>query len=209
MGHKRLFIGLAFSSQFATDLEPWIRKIKKTADHKETNLNWTPKDNFHVTLLFLGDTDDEKIPSLIANMQPIAEKHASFKLKIRGIGGFPSLQQARVIYLGVQRSQHILDLQAALEDALQAPEKFEPEFTPHLTLARLRSLKSCRDLVSPFEHIDLGKQNVSEIVLFSSNLHNGLVSYEKLAIVPLATALDLDASSALLVKQPARQSEGL
>lgn len=168
MGHKRLFIGLAFSSQFATDLEPWIRKIKKTDDHKETNLNWTPKDNFHVTLLFLGDTDDEKIPSLIANMQPIAEKHASFKLKIRGIGGFPSL-----------------------------PEKFEPEFTPHLTLARPRSLKSCRDLVSPFEHIDLGKQNVNEIVLFSSNLHNGLVSYEKLALVPLATALDLQAQAAL------------
>ncbi len=196
MGHKRLFIGLAFSSQFSADLEPWIRKIKKTADHKETNLNWTPKDNFHVTLLFLGDTDEEKIPSLIANMQPIAEKHAAFKLKIRGIGGFPSLQQARVIYLGVQRSQNILDLQSALENALQVPEKFELEFTPHLTLARLRSLKSCRDLVSPFEHIDLGKQNVGEIVLFSSNLHNGLVTYEKLAVVPLAVSKELTVPTA-------------
>ncbi len=196
MGHKRLFIGLAFSSQFAADLEPWIRKIKKTADHKETNLNWTPKGNFHVTLLFLGDTDEENIPSLIANMQPIAEKHAAFKLKIRSIGGFPSLQQARVIYLGVQRSQNILDLQSALENALQVPEKFEPEFTPHLTLARLRSLKSCKDLVSPFEHIDLGKQNVGEIVLFSSNLHNGLVTYEKLAVMPLAVSKELTVTTA-------------
>lgn len=182
---KRLFVGLGFTDEFARDFEPWVKKIKKTADHKETSLNWTLPENLHVTLVFLGDTPVSEIPELQSSIRKVAAKHSKFKLKIRGLDGFPTLTQARVLFLGVQRSQAILDLQAELETSLKPPEKQESDFIPHLTFARLRSPKSCRDLVSPFHHIDLGKQEVKTIFLYSSVLRGGLIYYEKLDSFPL------------------------
>lgn len=178
---KRLFIGLGFSPEFARDVGPWVKKIKKTADHKETSLRWIPPSNYHITLVFLGNTHSEDIPEIESKMSEVASRHAPFQLKIREVSAFPTLTQARVIYLGVQRSQNILNLQSDLESALLPPEKSEREYSPHLTLARLRNPKSCRDLLSPFSHVDLGKQRVSSILLFNSVLANGYPVYERLS----------------------------
>lgn len=185
MAKKRLFIGLGFSSKFAKELEPWVKKIKKTADQKEIGLKWTVPENYHITLVFLGDTPEEEIPLIHEKMKIAADLHSSFSLKIRSVGGFPSLQSARVLYVGVQRSQAILDLQSELERQFKSPEEVEHDYTPHLTLARLRNPRSCRDLLSPFEHMDLGKQEVNEIVLFSSVLAGSFPVYERILEVPL------------------------
>jgi 2'-5' RNA ligase len=189
--NKRLFVGLSFSN-LSKDFEPWMKKIRKTADHKEISLNWTPPENFHVTLVFLGDTDVEQIPEITEKIERAVQAHSAFKIKIRGIDGFPVLNQARVLYLGVQRNQAILDLQGELEHMLKEPDKREPNFVPHLTIARLRNPKSCRDLVSPFTHIDLGKQDVAEITLYSSELRGGVVYYDKIKSFGLAKALHAD-----------------
>jgi 2'-5' RNA ligase len=185
MAQQRLFIGLGFSKKFARDLDPWVKKIRKTADHKEMDLKWIPPENYHITLVFLGNTAEELIPEIESKMHQIANQHQSFNLKIRGLDGFPNVQQARVLYLGVQRSQNILDLQSHLESDLQNPADIEQDYTPHLTIARLRNPKSCRDLISPFEHLDLGKQEVTEIILFNSVMAGAFPVYERILQVPL------------------------
>lgn len=186
MAKKRLFIGLGFSEKISKELEPWVKKIKKTADHKELSLKWTPPGNYHVTLVFLGDTDESEIPMIQEKMQSVAQAHTEFSLKVRGIGGFPQISQARVLYIGVQRSQNLLDLQSDLEKEFKNPEEYEREYSPHMTIARLRNPKSCRDLLSPFEHLDLGKQHVREIILFQSVLAGAFPVYERLFEVSLS-----------------------
>ena len=185
MNQKRLFIGLGFTKDFARNVEPWVKKIKKTADQKEISLKWTPAMNYHITLVFLGNTPLENIPLIEEKMQLVAERHHPFSLKIRHISGFPTLNQSRVIYFDVQRSQSILDLQSDLERELLPADKVEADYTPHLTLARLRNPKSCRDLLSPFEHVDLGKQDVSSIHLFNSVISHDTPVYERLSQVEL------------------------
>jgi RNA 2',3'-cyclic 3'-phosphodiesterase len=185
MEFKRLFVGIGFSDRFAKSVETWTKKIRKTADQKEIFLKWTPPDNYHVTLVFLGNTPVNDIPRIQETIQQVAENHSSFQLKIRDISGFPTVQQARVLYLGVQRSQALLDLQTNLESTLLPLDKADHEYSPHLTIARLRNPKSCRDLLSPFAHIDLGKQEVDSVALFQTKLSNGFPTYEKLFRVEL------------------------
>jgi 2'-5' RNA ligase len=192
---KRLFIGLTFSDNFKKSVEPWVKKIRKNADQKEISLRWTPPTNYHVTLVFLGDTPEDQIPAIEEKMRQVGERNSTFSLKIRNISGFPTLNQTRVIYLGVQRSQAILNLQSDLERELLPPEKFEDDYAPHLTLARLRNPKSCRDLLSPFEHIDLGKQSVTSICLFSSVLSQGYPIYEVLYRAELTNVITLNLDS--------------
>lgn len=186
MTAKRLFVGLGFSDEFKKSLEPWVKKIRKTADQKDIHLKWTPPSNYHVTLVFLGNVSIEDISLYESKMQEVARKQAPFALKIRHISGFPTLNQSRVIYMGVQRSQALLDLQSALEEELVPPEKYENDYTPHLTLARLKNPKSCRDLVSPFEHVDLGRQAVTHIRLYNSVLSRGFPVYEMISEAELA-----------------------
>jgi len=185
METKRLFIGVGFSDEFIKATEIWVKKIKKSADQKETALKWALPTNYHVTLVFLGDTLIDQIPVIEEKMREAARAHSAFKIKVRGIGGFPTVNQARVIYLGVQRSQAILDLQSDLEGKLLTDDKIEHDYVPHLTLARLRNPKSCRDLLSPFGGIDLGKQSVSSIRLYSSILSNGYPIYELISEIKL------------------------
>ena len=177
---KRLFVGLSFEEKLGRDLEPWVKKLKKTADQKDMTLKWVPQENYHMTLVFLGDTDEAKIPELSRQIDDIANTHAGFDLKLRGLDAFPEIMSARVIYLGAQKSQALLDLQAQVEGVIQGEAKEDRGYVPHLTLARLRNPKSCRDLLSPFQHVDMGRREVRELHLYESLQAGPFPVYKKL-----------------------------
>jgi len=162
----RLFIGIGFESELATQVETWMKKLRKTADKKELDPKWTPKENLHVTLVFLGNTETEARPRIEEALARVAERRAAFALKIRNVGAFPSIEQARVLWLGVQKSQALLDLQSDLEAELGLA--MSEDYMPHMTIARLRNPKGCRDLLSPFAHADFGRQEVREVILYQS-----------------------------------------
>ena len=179
----KLFVGVGFEESFSSAVDLWLKKVRKGADQKNLEVNWTPSANLHVTLAFLGPTKESELPELETKLLESAYQHQAFELKIRGVGTFPSIEQARVLWLGCQRSQALLNLQSDLENRLftqppQAAHGREQEFTPHLTFARLRNPKGCRDLLSPFTHADFGRQLVSEIILFNSVQSGNFVVYK-------------------------------
>lgn len=163
---KRLFIGLGFSNSLAKELEPWLKKLKRFGDEKGLQIKWSPPDNFHVTLVFLGPTSVGDLPTLQEKIAAAVAKHNCFSLKLDGISALPELERGRVVYLDVQRSQKILDLQGELESILGRPN--EQGYFPHLTLGRLRNTASCRDFLSPVRNANLGKQLVNSVSLFES-----------------------------------------
>jgi len=77
-----------------------------------------------------------------------------FFLEIKDLGVFPSLTRVGVVWIGVEgETDKLLQLQKRLEtnlDILGFPPE-ERDFTPHLTLARVR------DNASPAERLELGQ----------------------------------------------------
>lgn len=144
---------------------------------------WTPAENFHVTLVFLGSTPDEKIPGLAEKIKEVADLHAPFKLKISGTGAFPDEFKTRVLWFGVQNSKSLRSLQEHLAEALNSRE--EAEYIPHMTFARLRNPGTTRDLQSPFIRKDLGKVDVTEVVLYESIIKTPYTFYKEVARIPL------------------------
>ena len=176
---KRLFVAISFSDAFNGELDAWLKKLRKTADRKEIDVRWTSTSSAHVTLAFIGDTPVSRIADVEAKLQSVSARHAAFPLKIRKVGGFPSIEHARVLWLGVQKSQRLLRLQADLADELQPPTNSEhDDYAPHLSFGRLRNPRSCRDLLSPFHHADFGRQPVREILLFES-VQSGTVTVHR------------------------------
>ncbi len=100
---------------------------------------WVAAGNLHLTLVFLGEIDEARLPSLAAGLTSAVAGRRPFRLRLSGSGCFPPRGRARVAWLGFEESPEVVELQAAAAGALQAAVGHEPErrpFRPHLTVAR-------------------------------------------------------------------------
>lgn len=167
---KRLFVGISVPHNISTQLFEMSRKLKKSADIKDLAVMWTPKENWHLTILFLGDTSIGKAVELQALLKDFFADEQPFEISIRKLGAFPDVRGARYIWAGVAKSHSLLNLRQKLAIALEpwALKPDEHEFVPHITLGRLRNHKNITDLLSPWIRSDFGKFQVCEATLFES-----------------------------------------
>jgi RNA 2',3'-cyclic 3'-phosphodiesterase len=132
----------------------------------------------HVTLQFFEELPVERVPAVVAAMSEAASASGPFELEIRGVGAFPTTRRPRVVWAGVGiGSPELRAVVDRLRTALSArgfPMESRP-FIPHLTLARIRSLRDAawaqRFLTEP-EHSTRvwARGKVSEVVLKESEL---------------------------------------
>lgn len=180
---KRLFVAIKPSLGQIFQLDPYFKKLKKSFDQKEIQIKWSPLENMHITLSFLGDTPEEKIPILREKLSEIAIHASEFNLKIHDLGAFDHFQKARTLFVDVQRSQSLLDLQSLIEQKLELiPQQ---QYYPHMTLGRLRNPNSIESAASPFKKIDLGKGEISSLFLMESQLRGHFPVYSDVFEAPL------------------------
>ncbi len=140
-----------------------------------------PPSNWHITLRFIGRTDDVAFDRLLASLDE-ADLGRAFDLELDGMGAFPRPKGATVLWLGVDRGRARLeDLAVEVEDAVQAAG-FEAEdrpFRAHLTLSRVRPPVDVTGLIDSFPRAGLGWRCAS-IVVYRSHLGRGPARYEPL-----------------------------
>lgn len=99
---------------------------------------WTPAENLHLTLRFIGELDE---PDFADAMAALAEVEApAFELRLAGVGQFGDRRRAHVLWAGVRPSEPLTLLRGRVEAALARAglPREERKFAPHVTLARLR-----------------------------------------------------------------------
>jgi len=118
--------------------------------------------NIHVTMKFLGDIPVTIVDSIHEEMKKIAFE--PFKIKIKGLGAFPNIRRINVIWAGIREgARELREISTGLEFNLQALG-FEPDrkgFSPHLTIARVRTGRGKDDLIKCVE--DLADQEFGVI----------------------------------------------
>ncbi len=146
-------------------------------------VRWEKKENLHITLKFLGETD-KKI-DIEAKIKEAVKQFSPFMVSLKGIGAFPSPKRARILWIGVKEGvKHLTDLFVALEKKIHELgfEKEMRKFTPHITFARVKNGK-----YSLSENIDFSFDPfpVNEVALFKSTLTPKGAIYETLSSSPL------------------------
>ena len=100
---------------------------------------WTPVDNLHLTLRFLGETGDVQRRQIEDTLASIAAQSTGFSLALQAAGAFPNLRKPNILWLEFGGELNVLaPLQRRIELAAQQAG-FAAEtraFTPHLTVAR-------------------------------------------------------------------------
>ncbi|MCF4165361.1 RNA 2',3'-cyclic phosphodiesterase [Zavarzinia compransoris] len=101
---------------------------------------WTPVENFHITLKFIGDVEEHVADDVVAALDGI---HAdAFDVAVKGVGTFDGRRGARLLYAAVPPVAGLADLAGRVESALRRVPGLEVEnrrFVPHVTLARLKA----------------------------------------------------------------------
>lgn len=110
---------------------------------------WVDPEKIHLTLKFLGDTPVTSLDEIRKSVEEIAKRYNPFSICIDTFGCFPNAHSPRVLWVGAAESSK--EAETLAEDLNQGLKAFGFEienrkFKPHLTLARLRSLKNSRKL---------------------------------------------------------------
>jgi 2'-5' RNA ligase len=164
-------------------------------------LRWSPTENLHLTLRFLGDTNDQQRQEVTAALQELAAMTARFTLAVdvsaRGLGGFPNLRQPRVVWSSVQGDRAALDAFQAQTETIAQAAGFAPEeraYSPHLTLARAardvdrRTLSRAGELIERFSSESVTSElmsfDVERVRFYQSELRAGGSRYTVLAELP-------------------------
>ena len=176
---KRLFIAFPAVTPLAETFLPALKKLKVSADHDGIEAKWVPAKNYHLTVVFLGDTPIEKIEALNVPIQACADQLSAFELNVSGVHAFPNQFEARTLWIGVQQKKNLPGIEEMLRTALNIPPE-DREYTPHITIAKVRKSKSCKNLLSPFTRKDFGKILVDRFVLYESTQQNYMSVYTPL-----------------------------
>jgi 2'-5' RNA ligase len=100
-------------------------------------VRWTPPDNLHLTLRFIGDTEPEKQARLEAALARVQVE--PFILPVGGIGLFPTRGPAKVMWAGVGNAHpRLFQLRKQVDEALLSVDMTLDvhNFHPHFTLGR-------------------------------------------------------------------------
>lgn len=158
----RLFLGV--DAQNVILKKDQLNKLKIGLKNKDIEHRFEPHDQWHITLLSLGDVEEKDYEDREGYINNIVQSHAQFDLKLQSISAFPDLKEGRVLWIGVQNSKELRSLQA---DLCQQVSSFcELEFKPIIPIVRLRNHKNVSNIVSPYRSTSFGKLSVETVVLY-------------------------------------------
>ncbi|NUQ73294.1 MAG: RNA 2',3'-cyclic phosphodiesterase [Polyangiaceae bacterium] len=168
----RLFVAVNPSIEVLERIEQAMEEIRPLSPKSK----WVRGENCHLTLAFLGQVDDAKVPAVSEAVVEAAARHAPLTLHFGGGGGFGKPRRPRVLWVSVTGETAALaglaqDIAGALEP-LGFPREDRP-FMAHLTLARARDQGGDAGLCACAEALharDFGDSRIDEVILYRSDL---------------------------------------
>jgi RNA 2',3'-cyclic 3'-phosphodiesterase len=148
-------------------------ELREAADLDRGEVKWVKPEAMHLTLKFLGDVQEDRVTEVCDVVAKVVQKHAGFKLEVEGAGCFG--KPAKVLWIGISRSDELAGLQKEVEKALAKagwPED-ERAFASHLTLCRINSSFAGRklaEIADDYKDTHFGSITVDSVCVFESEL---------------------------------------
>lgn len=163
----RLFLGFAPASA--------ERAVYSLCDRLEFSddlpLRWVPPENWHITVVFLGDVPERSLGRVVDTVAPIVAAHQTISATLESLAWFPSPLKPRMLTLQVEETEPLMSLQAEVASSLRR-EGFHSEqraYRPHLTLARLKGSRK-QITPPPLMPVTPIPAQLDELVLFESQV---------------------------------------
>ncbi len=187
MKRIRAFISLTLPDTISAS----IRHVQEQLAGHRLKVRWIRAENIHLTLKFLGEIDATRIDAIDAAVAEAAAEKAPFHLSAKGVGVFPNIKRARVIWIGVAGQVNALtELQhnmASRLDTIGFPRD-RRRYSGHLTIGRSKGAIDAGSLMNAMAEIRSFESEpfiVNRVSIFRSELHSTGAVYTELRTVPL------------------------
>jgi RNA 2',3'-cyclic 3'-phosphodiesterase len=185
---KRIFVAVDISDDVRRKVSTYIQELRE--EFSNLRVGWEKTEKLHLTLKFLGDSDENQIEKLREIVRNIAGQVSKFSLKIAETGVFPSPRNARILWIDVKDEKGSLaKINRLLETECEKIgfSKERKNYKPHLTIARLRDVGKSKELAEKHlrKEFKPAEFEVAEIVIYESRLQPAGSIYQKLTTVQL------------------------
>ncbi|HWX54321.1 MAG TPA: RNA 2',3'-cyclic phosphodiesterase [Verrucomicrobiae bacterium] len=185
----RTFIALDVPDEIRARISQYLERVRPLAP----DARWAKPESLHVTLKFVGEANDSLLEKIKDALKDI--KSVPLRIRLEGVGYFPSQKSARVFWAGVHATDSLPHLATSI-DLEMAKLGIEPEknpYRPHLTLARAGSARGVRLLFSEMQRRleseaapHFGTMTAQEFFLYQSRLSPKGATYVRLERFSLA-----------------------
>ena len=186
----RSFIAIDFPDETRKALEDIQKELKQSG----AGVRWVKPSSIHLTLKFLGNIHAAQVEEIARAVAQEIRDQPPITLRPAGLGAFPSLRKPRVIWIGMEGEvQRLTGIQVRVDSALE-PLGFVREkrgFRPHLTIGRVKDRRRLQSLIDAMAELEIPKFDsfdVTEIILYKSDLRPTGAIYTKLHRMPLAAS---------------------
>ena len=154
-------------------------------------VRWVRAELLHLTVKFLGEVDEGRIPNIEACLRDAVDGTREFQLPVREFGAFPTVKHPRVLWVGCEELPVLELLYDSIERAMSALEFVLDgrPFRPHATIGRVaRAAKKAdfKELQGDLEELDFWEEaSIASVDVMQSVLSGDGPRYTRLAAVEL------------------------
>jgi RNA 2',3'-cyclic 3'-phosphodiesterase len=165
----RIFVAIPFPQP----VKDMLHTLAQSATFKA---KWEHPDNYHLTLRFIGDVDEEGYARYVSALKTI--QASTFDMTLQGVGRFPpeAKKPARVLWVGVAASPKLIALERAISAVLESnglPKDKHETYHPHMTLARFKEnppSEPLNEFLQQHASFQIEPLRVDAFVLYQSTL---------------------------------------
>jgi len=167
----RLFFAIELDEPFRNRLVELQDSLRPAAP----DISYIRAENLHLTLKFIGEFEESKIPQLCESLKNIP-KPGKFSMALTGLDFLPERGPIRILAAALDGGEKLLALQSQIEDACatQNIPRENRRYRPHITLARARRPlpRSTKSRLTQGVTTQSAQLMVKEFVLIESKLSN-------------------------------------
>ena len=139
-------------------------------------IKWVDPANIHMTLSFLGDTEEERIKVAGIMLKQKCSGFGEFGFRLSGAGVFRNYNDPRVIWIGIEKQEKLIYLTDIIKTGLEDSgfKTQDRPFKPHITLGRIKFINdpdALRRALEPYQETFVQEVRVSEVILYESILN--------------------------------------
>ena len=177
----RTFLAIPIPKEVKGYLKVFLDPMKDRNDQ----INWVKRENIHITLNFLGDTNPENIEDHSKQLESLIQRLPTFELGTTDTGVFPHANEPRVLWIGTapwdtKMAEFKLKLDQELKQMGYQLDK--RPFQPHITLGRVKSISRKSSFIHNFLSADVHEMDfeVTTVKWIKSILTPTGAEYEEL-----------------------------
>lgn len=166
-----------FRGFIAIDINPTSNILKLLKDITKINadIKLVEPQNIHITLKFLGDTEENNIEKIEKILEETLKKIETFSIKLKGTGVFPNKDYIRILWIGIKKAEIIETIARNIDENLSQLgfKKEKRGFSAHLTIGRVKTAKNKQFLMKVIEEyrdFDFSTQVINSVKLKKSDL---------------------------------------